>query len=298
MGQKKRVEKVFINGDLVPAGEARIPVLDRAVLYGDGLFETVRAYRGHPFRLERHLERLEEGCRLLRFEPPRSGEEIKDAVMSLLEENGLEGPGDAYVRITVTGGPSAGPNGLLRSGPTGLFMIAQPYDGYPEGMYREGVSLVISGIRRNSSSPLSSLKSSNYLDSLIARQEALDQGADDAVMLTTAGNLAEATSSNLFMVREGNVFTPDIGCGFLPGVTREAIIELCGELGITCTPVMAGTDVLLSADEAFITNSLMEVMPVKRIARKQVGKACPGRLTARLAKAYRELVARELGFQA
>ena len=298
MGQKKRVEKVFINGDLVPAGEARIPVLDRAVLYGDGLFETVRAYRGHPFRLERHLERLEEGCRLLRFEPPRSGEEIKDAVMSLLEENGLEGPGDAYVRITVTGGPSAGPKGLLRSGPTGLFIIAQPYDGYPEDMYREGVSLVISGIRRNSSSPLSSVKSSNYLDSLIARQEALDQGADDVVMLTTAGNLAEATSSNLFMVRAGNVLTPDIGCGFLPGVTREAIIELCGELGITCTPVMAGTDVLLSADEAFTTNSLMEVMPVKRIARRQLGKTCPGRLTARLAKAYRELVARELGFQA
>ena len=295
MGQKKRVEKVYLNGEVLPAGEAFVPLDDRAVLFGDGIFETVRAYRGRPFRLERHLDRLEDGCRVLRLELPNRAEEVKNAVMSLLEENGLSDEGDAYVRITATGGPSTGPKMLERKGPTGLFIIARPYEGYPEHLYREGVSLVMSGIKRNSSSPLSSLKSSNYLDSLIARQEAIDQGADDAVMLTTAGNLAEATSSNLFMVREGNVLTPDIGCGFLPGVTREAVIELCGELGITCTPVMAGTDVLLSAGEVFLTSSLMEVMPVRRIARKQIGKKCPGRVTARLAKAYRELVARELG---
>ena len=296
MGHKTRTENVYINGDLVPAEEAGIPFDDRAVLYGDGVFETVRAYRGRPFRLERHLDRLEDGCRVLRLEPPERTEEIKNAVMSLLQENGLSEEGDAYVRITATGGPSTGPKMLERTGPTGLFIIARPYEGYPEHLYREGVSLVISGIKRNSSSPLSSLKSSNYLESLIARQEAIDQGADDAVMLTTAGNLAEATSSNLFMVREGNVLTPDIGCGFLPGVTREAVIELCGKLGITCTPVMAGTDVLVSADEVFLTSSLMEVMPVCKIARKQVPK-CPGRVTARLAEAYRELVARELGLQ-
>ena len=295
MGQKKRVEKVYLNGEVLPAGEAFVPLDDRAVLFGDGIFETVRAYRGRPFRLERHLDRLEDGCRVLRLELPNRAEEVKNAVMSLLEENGLSDEGDAYVRITATGGPSTGPKMLERKGPTGLFIIARPYEGYPEHLYREGVSLVMSGIKRNSSSPLSSLKSSNYLDSLIARQEAIDQGADDAVMLTTAGNLAEATSSNLFIVREGNVLTPDIGCGFLPGVTREAVIELCGELGITCTPVMAGTDVLLSAGEVFLTSSLMEVMPVRRIARKQIGKKCPGRVTARLAKAYRELVARELG---
>jgi branched-subunit amino acid aminotransferase/4-amino-4-deoxychorismate lyase len=294
MGQKKRTEKVYINGDLVSAEEASIPFDDRAVLFGDGIFETVRAYRGRPFRLERHLDRLEDGCRVLRLQPPKPTEEIKNAVISLLEENGLSDEGDAYVRITATGGPSTGPKMLERSGPAGLFIIARPYEGYPEHLYCEGLSLVISGIKRNSSSPLSSLKSSNYLDSLIARQEAIDQGADDAVMLTTAGNLAEATSSNLFMVREGNVLTPDIGCGFLPGVTREAVIELCSKLGITCTPVMAGTDVLLSAEEVFLTGSLMEVMPVRRIARKQIGKKCPGRVTARLVKAYRELVAREL----
>ena len=295
MGQKKRTEKVYIDGDLVSAEEASIPFDDRAVLYGDGIFETVRAYRGRPFRLERHLDRLEDGCRVLRLQLPKPTEEIRNAVMSLLEENGVSDEGNAYVRITATGGPSTGPKMLERAGPTGLFIIARPYEGYPEQLYREGVSLVISGIKRNASSPLSSLKSSNYLDSLIARQEAIDQGADDAVMLTTAGNLAEATSSNLFMVREGNVLTPDIGCGFLPGVTRETVIELCGKLRITCTPVMAGTDVLLSAEEVFLTGSLMEVMPVRRIARKQIGKKCPGRVTARLARAYHELVARELG---
>jgi aminodeoxychorismate lyase len=295
MAQKKRVEKVFLNGDIVPAGEACIPADDRAVLFGDGVFETVRAYRGRPFRLERHLARLQDACRLLRLELPHGWDGITDAVTSLLQENNLKGPADGRIRITLTGGPSADSKTLERPGPTGLLITARPYESHPELLYREGVSLVISGIKRNSSSPLSSLKSSNYLDSLIARQEAVDQGADDAVMLTTAGNLAEATSSNLFMVREGNVLTPDIGCGFLPGVTREAVIELCRELGITCTPVMAGTDVLLSADELFLTNSLIEVMPVRRIARKQVGKKCPGRVTSRLAKAYHELVVRELG---
>src|SRR5450756_2925356 len=122
MGQRKHVEKVFLNGEVVPVGEACIPVDDRAVLYGDGIFETVRAYRGQPFRLERHLERLEDGCRLLRFELPYRIEEIADAIMSLLEENGLKGPDDSYVKITLTGGPSTGPKMLELS----LIHISEP----------------------------------------------------------------------------------------------------------------------------------------------------------------------------
>lgn len=288
-------EQVFFNGEFLPLDEARIPVDDRAVLFGDSIFETIRGYRGRPFRLDRHLERLRDGCRLLRLHLQYSDDDLAHAVERLVTENGLDGDGDAYIRVTVTGGPPEGPKGLEHSGPPGLFILARPYAGYPEEMYRRGISLIISGMKKNSSSMLSSLKSANYLDSLLARQEALDQGADDAVLTTHAGNLAEATSSNLFMFREGNLMTPDVGCGFLPGVTREAVIGLCRDIGVTCTPVMAGIDVLLSSSEVFLTNSLMEIMPARSIARKPVGKACPGPVTIKLQQAYRDLVARELG---
>jgi branched-chain amino acid aminotransferase len=291
------VESVYLNGELLPAADATIPVLDRAVLFGDSAFETLRAYGGRPFRLRGHLERLADTCRVLRMPMPEDPEKIAAAVIALLGRNDLaDGTGrDARVRITVTGGPPGGPKGLSRPGPTGIFITAQPLEPLPERFYREGIALAISGIKRNSSSPLSSVKSGNYLDSLFARQEADDRGAADAVMLTTAGNLAEASSSNLFMVKGPEAQTPDIGCGFLPGITREAVIELCGVLSIECRPVMAGPEALLDADEAFLTNSLIELLPVRKVGDRVIGGSCPGPLTTRLAAAYQELVSRELG---
>lgn len=290
-------DSVYLNGKIVNATEALLPVGDRAVLFGDSAFETLRAYRGRPFRLEKHLARLEDACRVLRMTLPRTRAEIADAVLALLEANGLAGRrnGDARVRITVTGGPSAGPKGLERPGPAGIFILAVPFEGNPDRYYRDGITLVISGIKRNSSSPVSALKSGNYLDSLLARQEALDRGADDAVMLTTAGNLSEATSSNVFFVKDGEVRTPDVGCGFLPGVTRETVIELCGRMALPCVPVMEGPEALLSADEVFLTNSMAEIVPVKRVGDRVPCVACPGPLTGKLSTAYRELVERELG---
>jgi len=290
-------DKVYLNGEVVPAGRAVIPVTDRAVLFGDTAFETLRAYRGRPFRLDRHLDRLQDSCRVLRLTIPGAVSAIRDAIADLIRENGLAAVGapDAYVRITVTGGPSTGPRGLVREGRPGLFIIARPFEGYPARYYSEGIALAISGLKRNSSSPLSSIKTGNYLDSLFARQDALDRSADDAVMLTAAGNLAEATSSNLFMCKGGELETPDVGCGFLPGVTREAVIELCGRMGMTCRPVMAGPEVLLDSDEVFLTNSTGEIVPVRRVGDRVIGEACPGPLTVKIHDAYRGLVASELG---
>jgi branched-subunit amino acid aminotransferase/4-amino-4-deoxychorismate lyase len=287
-------EKVFINRELVPLSRALIPVDDRAVLFGDSAFETLRGYGGFPFKLRRHRERLAESCRMLRREVPLPAGDIEAAVADLLEQNNLNRGKDARIRITVTGGPAVGPKGLRHAGAAGIFITARPYDPPSPDEYRDGVSLAVSGIKRNSSSPLSHIKSGNYLDSLFARQEALDRGDDDAVMLTTAGNLSEATSSNIFYSKDGVLFTPNMGCGFLPGITRETVIELTHKVGIGCTLVTEGPENLLKADEAFLTNSMFELMPVRRAGSHDM-PCCPGPLTERLHAAYRELVAHEKG---
>ena len=284
-------ETIFLDGDYVPADAARIPVDDRGVLFGDGVFETVRSYDGKPFRLQKHLERMAGACQTLRLKQPYAEREVAEAVYALIRKNGLEA-GDARVRITVTGGPSAGAKTLERSGTARIFIVARPYQPPPDDFYREGVSLVISEIRRNATSPLSTMKSSNFLNSLIARQNAADQGADDAIMLSSSGNLSEATTSNLFMVSGKSLLTPDAACGLLPGITREAVIELCAALEIPCVQVTVGPENLLSADEVFLTNSMVEVLPVREVAGQPFG-ICPGPVTRKLTTAYRNLVARE-----
>ncbi len=285
-------EQVFINGEMVPLAEALLPVDDRASLFGDSAFETVRAYDGQPFRLWRHLERLAETCRLLRIELPLSSMELTATVALILGENGLDSIGNARVRITVTGGVSHGPKGLDRGGRPSVVITARHYEPPTSEQYERGLSLAISGIKRNTSSPLSQIKTGNYMDSMFARQEALDRGHDDAVMLTTAGNLAEATSSNLFMVKDGEVLTPNMGCAFLPGITREALIEICLDQGIPCREIMEGPETLTSADEVFLTNSMFELMPACRVGTNDV-PSCPGPVTLRLHAAFRELVGRE-----
>ncbi len=282
-----------MNGEFLDLANARLPVDDRAILFGESVFETVRAYSGRPFRLERHLSRLADAVRLFRIDIPCSAEDIIGAVYLLLEQNGLDGAGrQARVRITVTGGQSEGVKGLNKKGPAGLFILARPYEPPSEEAYRNGVTLAVSGIKRNTSSHLSSVKSGNYMDSVFARQEALDRGDDDAVMLTTAGNLSEATSSNLFMVKGGEVLTPNLGCAFLPGVTREAVLELCAQAGTPCKPVMESLETLMGADEVFLTNSMFELMPVRRVGTRVV-PSCPGPVTLTLHEAYRGLVAQE-----
>jgi branched-chain amino acid aminotransferase len=287
-------ELTYLDGRIVPASQALIPVNDRAVLYGDSVFETVRAYDGKPFRLGRHLSRLEEGCRLMRITPPIPPDEIQRAVAKLLEANGLDREGDAYIRITVTGGPSSGPKGLERDGPAGIFIIAHEYEPPSSEACERGIAIAISGIKRNPSSPLSSLKTGNCMEGLFARQEARDRGLDDAVMLTTAGNIAEGTTWNIFMGRGGELLTPNMGCGFLPGITREAVIELALAGGIPVREIMESHETLLSADEAFATGSTAELMPVCRIGTHEM-TFCPGPLTQKLRDAYRRLVAEETG---
>lgn len=285
-------ELTYVNGEILPASMAVIPVTDRAVLYGDSVFETIRAYGGRPFRLDRHLARLYEGCRLMRIRVPFEARYISLALAELLEASGLDTGRDAYVRITITGGQTDGPGGLVRPCEPGLFIIAHPYVPPSEDDYQRGITLAISGIKRNVSSPLSGMKSGCCMDAVFAKQEAKDRGFDDAVMLTTAGNIAEGTTWNIFVVKDGELLTPNMGCGFLPGITRETIIELGLQEGIRVREITEGYETLLAAEEAFASGSTVEIMPVRRIG-SHLMTFCPGPVTQGIRDAYRALVERE-----
>jgi branched-chain amino acid aminotransferase len=284
--------KVFFNDNIVDEKEALIPFRDRGVLFGDGLFETIRAYDGNPFRLDHHLERLRDGCRQLRISGLPGDRNITDAIYELYRLN--VGEGDAYIRVTLTGGPYDGSRTLQRPAAPNILIVVTPYEGYPQRYYEEGMRMIVSGIRRNDGSPLSRIKSNNYMDTIIAKQEAMDRGADDAVMLNSKGYLAEGTTSNIFLVIERGVATPDIDCGLLPGITRGAVFELCARLELPCKAGHFTLDDLLEADEAFLSVSTGEIVPIAQVEDTAIGVECPGPITTRLSQAYRGLVREEL----
>ncbi len=284
--------KVYLNGKVIDEGEALLPAADRGVLFGDGIFETIRAYGGKPFRMDRHLERLRAGCRELRMARVPSDAEIREAVEELYRLNVASG--DAYIRITLTGGLFDGSRTLERPGGPNVHIMVKPFEGYPAEFYERGMKVIVSSVRSNEGSPTASIKSTCYLDNIVAKQEARDRGADDAVMLNNGGFLTEGTSSNLFLVRRGRLATPAVECGLLPGLTREAVMELCEEQGLACESAFLVLDDLLGADEAFFTVSTGEIVPIAEVEGKGIGFRCPGPITQRLSAAYRDLVRKEL----
>jgi branched-chain amino acid aminotransferase group I len=278
-------EIVYLNGSLVPRSQARISPLDYGFLYGFGLFETMRAYEGRVFRLDRHLNRLVHSAEVLGL--PVGMTDLKSAVMATIQANQL---GDARVRITI----SIGEGGMVPDPSTcdkpTVLILAGHYQPFPQQVYEKGFRAIVSSIRRNSQSPLSKLKSANYLESILARQEARAAGVDEALCLNEKGLLAEASMSNIFLVTNSILRTPGQDSGILPGITREAILELAPSLTISTLENDIRLDELFQAQEAFLTNSLIEVMPLTEIDGKPIGSGRPGPLTKRLAIAYKKLV--------
>jgi branched-chain amino acid aminotransferase len=278
-------EVVYLNGSLIPRSQARISVLDYGFLYGFGLFETMRAYGGQVFRLERHLSRLVHSAEILRL--PIRALELKGAVMDTIRANRLS---EARIRIAISiGEGSMTPDPSTCGQPTVLILAAH-YQPYPRQVYQRGFRAVISSIRRNSQSPLSRLKSANYLENLLARQEARKSGTDEALCLNEKGLLAEASMSNIFLVNDGALQTPRVENGILPGITREVVLELASQLNINAFERDIRLEEIFQAQEAFLTNSLMEIMPLTEVNDKPVDLGRPGSVTQRLMKAYRKLV--------
>ncbi len=285
-------EMAYLNGSVVPLRQAKVPATDYGFLYGYGLFETLRAYQGRVFRLERHLERLAQSADLLGI--PINKDELAKAVSSVIRANRLA---DARIRITVSIGEGGlAPDPASCTSPTVLVTAAE-YKPYPEEIYERGFRALISPLRRNSRSPLAQLKSTSYLESMLARQQARQAGADEAICLNERGLLAEASMSNVFLVIQGILKTPGLDSGILPGITREAVLELAGKLGIGVIKGETELEELWRADEAFLTGSLIEVMPLAEVDSRPVGDGKPGIFTRRLMGEYRRLVEKETGGQ-
>ena len=279
---------IFVNGEVVERSTARVSALDRGLLYGYGLFETMRSYGGRVFRLTEHYRRLCDGASRLAIAVPLSLDDVGEAVDAVLVRNDLA---DAYLRLTVTAGTP--PNAAGPAGDAAAVLVARPLTDYPPDLYRRGMAAVVSPVRRNETSPLTRVKSLNYLDSLLAREAARRRGADEAILLNTRGLVAEGSASNLFLVEGGRLLTPSIESGALPGITRQAALELASAAGLEAVESGVEMQALWDAPEVFLTNSVMEVMPLTMLDGRPVGSGKPGPVTERLGQMYRELVLRE-----
>lgn len=284
-------ELVYFNGDLIPRSEAKISVMDYGFLYGYGLFETMRAYNGQVFRLDTHISRLMSSASLLGLK--LNPDTLKQAVKDTIAFNDLS---SARVRITVSGGEgSMVPNPDSCETPT-VLVAATEYHPLDDEAYEKGFKLATSGILRSNCSPVSSMKTLNYMECLLARREAKAAGYDEALLLNVEGRLAEAATSNIFLIHHGTLVTPGLDSGILPGITRYVIAELADKLDINLIFADLPVDEACDASEVFISNSIMEIMAVTSIDDKMIADGKPGQVTRQLQQAYQGLVKEETAF--
>jgi len=284
-------EIIYLNGDLIPRSQTKISPFDHGFLYGYGLFETMRSYGGSIFRLDRHLSRLHDGAKTLGIAHKLTAFDLKTACYDILKANNLA---EARIRLTVTAGEGDMiPNPDTCKGVT-VFIAAQKLIPPTLEIYRRGYSAIMSSYCRNSRSPLSRLKSTSYLGNFLARQEARTAGINEVVLLNEKNSVAEGSSTNIFLVSGEMLITPPIESGVLPGITREVVLELAQTMKIMTLVRQVELDELLKADEALLTSSTIEIMPLTRLDNKPIGSGKPGPVTQQLMSSYQELVAREL----
>jgi len=285
-------EIIYLNGQLIPRSKAKLSPFDHGFLYGYGLFETMRAYQGHIFRLDRHLTRLRRSAQSLGLihsilNVVEGKQSLEVACLTTLEANKLK---DARLRLTVSAGEGdMTPDPSTCSSPT-VLVTAQSLVPLPPEKYESGFKAALSSLRRNSQSPLSRLKSTCYMENILARMAARAAGCDEAILLNEQGYLAEGSTTNIFLASNGELITPSLEGGVLPGITREAVLEIARASNIKTLERQVELKELIEAEEAFITNSILELMPLTRFEGKPIGTGKPGQLTKELLAAYRKLV--------
>ncbi len=279
--------KVWINGKLYSKEEAVVSVFDHGLLYGDGVFEGIRSYSGKVFRLDDHLKRLWESAHAIRLEIPMSREALASAVYETLKVNNLT---DGYIRLVVTRG--AGSLGLDpdRCSNPQVIIITDHIALYPREFYEHGLAIITVSVVRNHPAALSPrIKSLNYLNNILAKLEGKQAGCVEALMLNTKGEVAECTGDNIFLVRNGDVYTPPIDAGILEGITREAVIDIAREEGLEVREVPLTKHDVYIADEVFLTGTAAEVIPVVKVDQRTIGTGKPGPVTLDLIKKFHEL---------
>jgi len=269
---------VYLNGKFVRTKDAAVSIFDHGLLYGDGVFEGIRSYDGLVFKLKEHIDRLYSSAGYIRLRIPISKKAMIKAVVDTMKINKLK---DAYIRLVVTRGP--GDLGLdprkCRSGGV-IFIIADKIVLYPKTYYKNGLLIITAKTRRNLSEAINPrIKSLNYLNNILAKIEAVDQGAQEALMLTHDGFVAECTGDNIFIVNYGMLFTPPVDSGALEGITRGAVIELAKKKKIRFKEKKLSLIDIYKADECFLTGTAAEIVPVAKIDNKKISQGKPGPVT-------------------
>ncbi len=279
--------KIWLDGKLVDESEAKISVFDHGLLYGDGVFEGIRVYNGRVFRLEEHIRRLFDSAKAIVMTLPWSQEEVCRYTCETARANGLS---DGYIRLVITRGPGElGLNPYLCPKPS-MFIIAATIKLYPEEHYENGLSVITCATRRSAPAALMpQVKSLNYLNNVMAKVEAIQSNALEAVMLNEQGYVAECSGDNLFVIKNGALSTPLISDGALDGITRAVIIELAAGLEVPFRERSLTRYDIFTADECFLTGTAAEVIPVVSLDRRTIGTGKPGPQTARFIKAFHEL---------
>jgi len=282
--------QIYINGQYYSKEDAKISVYDHGLLYGDGVFEGMRTYSGKVFRLVEHIDRLYESARAILLTIPISKQEMIDAVNETVKRSGLS---DSYIRLVITRG--AGSLGLdpNRTSNPQIIIIVDLITLYDRKFYDEGLKIITASTIRNHPAALSPrIKSLNYLNNIMAKIEGLQAGCMEAIMLNHKGEVAECTGDNIFIVRKGELLTPPTDAGILEGITRNAILELAGELKIPARETALTRHDLLVADECFLTGSAAEVIPVVSIDSRSIGDGKVGQTTKLLMSEFKKLVVR------
>jgi branched-chain amino acid aminotransferase len=280
--------EIFINGKYFSKEDAKVSVFDHGLLYGDGVFEGLRAYSGNVFRLQTHLERLYESAQAIMLTIPMSIDELADAVRATVARNQIT---DGYIRLVVTRG--AGSLGIdpAKTADPQVIIIADRIEMYPRELYEKGMEIVTAATIRNHPAALNPrIKSLNYLNNILAKLEGKRAGCMEALMLNHVGEVAECTADNIFIVKKGELLTPPVHAGILEGVTRNAILELAEKAGIACHQITMSRHDVYTADECFLTGSGAEVIPVVKVDSRAIGSGMVGPMTKRLSEAFHQLV--------
>ncbi len=280
--------QVYIDGQYYPKSQAKISVFDHGLLYGDGIFEGIRAYRGSVFKLKEHIDRLYRSGHMIMLEIPITKEEMTEAVLNTMRKNKLK---DSYIRLIVTRGVGdLGLNPKKCSKPTVIVItdVIKLHDGSAK---EEGVTAMLSWVKRDPVDATShEIKSLNYLNSILAKIEANIAGVDEAICLDKNGFVCEGVAENIFIVQKGEMFTPPSYTGALPGITAEEVTKLARKLGFTVKDKNITPYELFNAEEVFFTGTAAEIVPVREINKRTINTGVPGPITQRLVQEFSKLV--------
>ena len=279
--------KIYINGQILPQEDAKISVFDHGLLYGDGVFEGIRAYNGKIFTLEEHLDRLYDSATAISLKIPMTKAELADAIKNTMEANNMK---DSYIRLVVTRG--VGKLGLdpNKCATPQIIIITDTIELYPTALYENGLDIVtVTTIRNHFSALDPKIKSLNYLNNILAKIESIQAGAGEALMLNKDGYVAECAGDNIFIYKNKTLLTPPTSAGILVGITRNVVMKLAAEMEIKVKEELITRYDLYIAEECFLTGTAAEIIPVVKIDGRTIGTGKPGKITSDLLKRYRDL---------